>query len=70
LLGINPVAVYKRRVTLVGGPTEAELQADEENIEKAVSGMSTTDAVVLRVFKAMGLSERTMINIEKDLREQ
>ncbi len=32
--------------------------------------MTTTDAVVLRVFKAMGLSERTMINIEKDLREQ
>ena len=32
--------------------------------------MSTSDAVVLRVFKAMGLSQKTMISIEKDLREQ
>lgn len=32
--------------------------------------MSTSDAVVLRVFKAMGLSEKTMMNIEKDLRDQ
>lgn len=32
--------------------------------------MSTSDAVVLRVFKAMGLSQKTMINIERDLREQ
>ena len=31
---------------------------------------STGDAVVLRVFKAMGLSQKTMISIEKDLREQ
>jgi hypothetical protein len=32
--------------------------------------MSTSDAVVLSVFKAMGLSQKTMISIEKDLREQ
>ena len=31
--------------------------------------MSSGDAVVLRAFKAMGISEKTMINIEKDLRE-
>ena len=29
ILGINPIAVYQRRVTLVGGPTEAELLEDE-----------------------------------------
>ena len=56
ILGINPIAVYQRRVTLVGGPTEAELLEDEQNLDKAVQGMSTSDAVVLRVFKAMGLS--------------
>ena len=70
LLGINPVAVYQRRVTLVGGPTMEELAQDEENIGRAVQGMSTSDAVVLRVFKAMGLSDKTMISIERDLREQ
>ena len=32
--------------------------------------MSTNDAVVLRVFKALGLSQKTMISIKKDLREQ
>lgn len=57
-------------MTLVGGPTEAELLEDEQNLDKAVQGMSTSDAVVLRVFKAMGLSQKTMISIEKDLREQ
>ena len=54
----------------MGGPTEAELLEDEQNLDKAVQGMSTSDAVVLRVFKAMGLSQKTMISIEKDLREQ
>lgn len=29
-----------------------------------------SDAVVLRMFKAMGLSEKTMVQIEKDLRNQ
>ena len=47
-----------------------ELAADEANIDKAVEGMTTSDAVVLRVFKAMGLSDKTMISIERDLREQ
>ena len=47
-----------------------ELIADEENLDKAVQGMSTSDAVVLRVFKAMGLSDKTMVSIERDLREQ
>ena len=54
----------------MGGPTEAELLEDEQNLDKAVQGMSTSDALVLRVFKAMGLSQKTMISIEKDLREQ
>ena len=54
----------------MGGPTEEELLADEQNLDKAVQGMSTGDAVVLRVFKAMGLSQKTMVSIEKDLREQ
>jgi len=57
-------------VTLVGGPTMDELIADEENLDKAVQGMSNSDAVVLRVFKAMGLSDKTMFSIERDLREQ
>lgn len=35
-----------------------------------MQGMRTSDAFMLRMFKAMGLSERTMIAIEKDLREQ
>lgn len=29
-----------------------------------------TDAVVLRTFKAMGISDQTMVQIEKDLRGQ
>jgi len=70
LLGINPVAIWKRREQLIGGPTEEELMADEKEIEQAVSGMSMSDAVVLRTFKAMGLSDQTMVNIEKDLRAQ
>ncbi len=70
ILGINPVAVYKRREVLVGGPTMEELEADEAQISQSVQGMSTSDAVVLRIFKSMGLSQRTMIAIEKDLREQ
>ena len=32
--------------------------------------MKTSDAIVLRAFKAMGLSDQTMVQIEKDLREQ
>lgn len=32
--------------------------------------MRSSDAFMLRMFKAMGLSEKTMIAIEKDLREQ
>lgn len=32
--------------------------------------MRTSDAFMLRMFKAMGLSEKTMIAIEQDLREQ
>ena len=47
-----------------------ELAADEQNLDKAVEGMSMSDAVVLRVFKAMGLSDKTMVSIERDLREQ
>ncbi len=70
ILGINPIAVYQRRVTLVGGPTEAELLEDEQSLDKAVQGMSSGDAVVLRIFKAMGLSQKTMVSIERDLREQ
>jgi hypothetical protein len=70
LLGINPIAIWKRREQLIGGPTEEELMADEKEIEQAVSGMSMSDAVVLRTFKAMGLSDQTMVNIEKDLRAQ
>ena len=54
----------------MGGPTMEELIAEEENLDKAVQGMSTSDAVVLRVFKAMGLSDKTMFSIERDLREQ
>ena len=30
--------------------------------------MRTSDAFVMRMFKSMGLSEETMIAIEKDLR--
>jgi hypothetical protein len=30
--------------------------------------MSMSDVVVLRMFKAMGLSAKTMVLIEKDLR--
>ena len=41
---------------------------DEKEIEKAVHGMRSTDAMVMRAFKAMGLSEKTMIMIEQDLR--
>jgi len=69
ILGINPVAVMKKREQLVGGPSDEELQEDEEQIQKAVEGMSMGDAVVLRMFKAMGLSDKTMVQIEKDLRE-
>ena len=47
-----------------------ELEADEKEIENAVAGMSISDAIVFRTFKAMGLSEKTMVMIEKDLRIQ
>lgn len=70
ILGINPIAVVRQTQTLVGGPTDDELSLDEKAIEKQVQGMRTSDAFMLRMFKAMGLSERTMIAIEKDLREQ
>lgn len=32
--------------------------------------MSLSDAVLLRTFQAMGISQKTMVAIEKDLREQ
>ena len=70
ILGINPIEVYHRREMLIGGPTDAELMADEKDIETAVEGMNLGDAVVLRAFKSMGLSEKTMVQIEKDLRIQ
>jgi hypothetical protein len=70
ILGINPIAVWKKREQLVSGPSEDELLADEKEIEQKVAGMNVGDAVVLRAFKAMGLSERTMVQIEKDLRNQ
>lgn len=70
IMGINPLAVIRRTEVLIGGPTDAELQADEDLIQKSVEGMSVSDAVVLRLFKSMGLSDKTMVLIEKDLRLQ
>lgn len=70
ILGINPIAVWKKREMLVSGPSDEELQQDEQQIQKAVEGMNMSDAVVLRMFKAMGLSDKTMVQIEKDLRNQ
>ena len=55
---------------LVGGPSDDEMSTDEKKIEKQVQGMRNSDAFMMRMFKAMGLSEKTMIAIEKDLREQ
>ena len=69
-MGINPIAVYQRRQILIGGPTEEELMADEKEIQDKVEGMNMGDAVLLRTFKAMGLSDKTMVQIEKDLRLQ
>lgn len=45
----------------MGGPTEEELMADEKEIQEKVEGMNMGDAVLLRTFKAMGLSDKTMV---------
>ena len=44
--------------------------SDERKIGKAAQGLKMQDAFVLRMFKAMGLSENTMAQIERDLRTQ
>jgi len=64
ILGINPLTfIRERKHTL-------EESVDEKEIEKQVQGMKMSDAFLLRMFKTMGLSEQTMVAIEKDLREQ
>lgn len=69
VMGLNPIALLKNRKNLIGGPTDEEIEADEKKMQEAISGMSMSDAIVLRTFKAMGVSDTTMINIEKDLRQ-
>ena len=63
LLGINPLAIFKDRDLL----NDDDL-VDEKQLVKATEGMKTSDALVLRMFKTMGLSESTMSLIESDLR--
>ncbi|CDW87986.1 histone h2a [Stylonychia lemnae] len=70
IMGINPIKVWQKKQILSGGPSEEELTMDEKVIEEQVKGMRTSDAFTLRMFKAMGLSEQTMVAIEKDLRQQ
>ena len=43
---------------------------EKEDWDKAVQGMGMGDAVVLRMFKSLGISDDTMRQIEKELREK
>ena len=63
ILGINPIKIIKNNENDFDATA-----ADERQLEKAAEGMRMTDVFVLRMFKAMGLSEQTMSQIESDLR--
>lgn len=66
-MGINPVSAVRNNF---GTLSDQSLSTDEQEIQRQVDGMKTSDAFVLRMFKAMGLSEKTMVAIEADLRQQ
>ena len=72
-MGINPYSYLKHAQQQAREADEVEKQqfkSEEDEVTAKMKQMSTSDAMVLKFFKSMGLTDETMVMIERDLRSQ